>query len=228
MSNVLITGASRGIGLELARAYAADGWTVHACCRHPEKAERLERSLEGHGALLHRLDVTKASDIAALAEALASESIDLLINNAGIIGGEQEFGSVDYASWERVWRTNVIAPYRVAEAFVPHVAASGQRCMAFVSSVSGSIESVEAGGGYIYQSSKTGLNMVVVNLARDLAGRGIKVLALHPGWVRTDMGGADAPVSPEESIAGMRRVIAESGSERSGTLWDYRGDRLPW
>ena len=228
MSNVLITGASRGIGIELARAYAADGWRVHACCRHPEAAEELERSLDGHGAQLHRLDVTKASDIAALAEALRPESIDLLINNAGIIGGEQDFGSVDYASWERVWRTNVIAPFRVAEAFVPHVAASGRRCMAFVSSISGSIESVDAGGGYIYQSSKTGLNMVVANLARDLAGRGITVLALHPGWVRTDMGGMDAPVSPEESIAGMRRVIAESGSERSGTLWDYRGDRLPW
>ena len=228
MPTVLITGASRGIGLELARAYAADGWRVHACCRRPEAAEELARSLEGCDARLHRLDVTEAPDIAALAAALASESIDLLINNAGIFGGAQDFGTVDYASWEQVWRTNVIAPYRVAEAFAPHVAASSERCMAFVSSISGSIASVDAGGGYVYQSSKTALNMVVVNLARDLAGRGIKVLALHPGWVRTDMGGDAAPVSPKESIEGMRRVIAESGPERSGTLWDFRGERLPW
>ena len=228
MSTVVISGASRGIGLELARAYAADGWRVHACCRNPAGAEELARALEGRDAQMHPLDVTEASAIGALAAALAPEPIDLLINNAGIFGGEQDFGSADYASWEQVWRTNVIAPYRVAEAFVPHVAASGLRCMAFVSSISGSIASVDAGGGYIYQSSKTGLNMVVVNLARDLAGRGITVLALHPGWVRTDMGGAQAPVSPEESIAGMRRVIAESGPERSGTLWDYRGERLPW
>ncbi len=228
MSSVLITGASRGIGLELAHTYAADGWRVHACCRRPEAATELTRSLEGRDARLHRLDVTEATDIAALAATLDAESIDLLINNAGIFGGEQDFGAVDYDSWEQVWRTNVIAPYRVAEAFVPHVAASGLRCMAFVSSISGSIASVDEGGGYIYQSSKTGLNMVVANLARDLAGRGITVLALHPGWVRTDMGGADAPVSPEESIAGLRRVIAESGPERSGTLWDYRGERLPW
>ena len=171
---------------------------------------------------------SEATDIAALAAMRAPEPIDLLINNAGIFGGEQDFGAVDHDSWEQVWRTNVIAPYRVAEAFVPHVAASGLRCMAFVSSISGSIASVDAGGGYIYQSSKTGLNMVVVNLARDLAARGITVLALHPGWVRTDMGGDDAPVSPQESIAGLRRVIAESGPERSGTLWDYRGERLPW
>ena len=228
MPTVLITGASRGIGLELARAYAADEWRVHACCRRPEAAEELTRSLEGRDAQLHPLDVTENSAIGGLATALAPESIDLLINNAGIFGGEQDFGAVDYASWEQVWRTNVIAPYRVAEAFTPHVAASGLRCMAFVSSISGSIASVDAGGGHIYQSSKAGLNMVVVNLARDLAGRGITVLALHPGWVRTDMGGMDAPVSPEESITGLRRVIAESGPDRSGTLRDFRGERLPW
>ena len=226
MATVLITGASRGIGLELARAYAADGWRVHAGCRRPEAAEALSGA--GGDIHLHRLDVTDAAHIAALAAALASEPLDLLINNAGVLGGEQAFGAVDYASWEQTWRTNVIAPYRVVEAFIPHVAASGRRCMAFVSSISGSIASVGRGGGYIYQSSKTALNMVVVNLARDLAGRGITVLALHPGWVRTDMGGAAAPVSPQESIAGMRRVIAESGPERSGTLLDYRGERLPW
>ncbi len=228
MSSVLITGASRGIGLELARAFAADGWRVHACCRRPEAAEGLSRSLEGHDAQLHRLDVTNATDIAALTATLEREPIDLLINNAGIFGGRQDFGALDYDSWEQVWRTNVIAPYRVAEAFVPHVAASSLRCMAFVSSISGSIASVDEGGGYIYQSSKTGLNMVVVNLARDLAGRGISVLALHPGWVRTDMGGDAAPVSPRESVRGMRQVIAQSAREHSGTLLDFQGKRLPW
>lgn len=228
MSSVLISGASRGIGLELARAYAADGWRVHACCRRPEAAEGLTRALEGQDAHLHRLDVTESRDIDTLAATLAREPIDLLINNAGIFGGEQDFGALDYASWEEVWRTNVIGPFRVADGLVDHVARSGLRRMVFVSSISGSIASVDAGGGYIYQSSKAGLNMVVVNLARDLAGRAITVLALHPGWVRTDMGGAQAPVSPEESVAGMRRVIAESGPERSGTLQDFRGERLPW
>ena len=228
MGTVLITGASRGIGLALARAYAEDGWRVHAGCRRPAEATELARALAGRDAALHRLDVTDAADIAALAEALGSETVDVLVNNAGVFDERQDFGAIDYDSWERTWRTNVIAPYRVAEAFAPHVAASGQRRMAFVSSNSGSIANVGSGGGYIYRSSKTALNMVVVNLARDLAGRGITVLALHPGWVRTDMGGPDAPVSPQESIAGMRRVIAESGPERSGLLLDFRGERLPW
>ena len=227
MPTALITGANRGIGLAFARACAADGWRVHACCRRPERAGG-PGPVSGGDMVVHRLDVCERRSVADLASALGGEAIDLLVNNAAISGGEQSFGAIDYASWEQTWRTNVIGPYRVAEAFADRVAASALRCMAFISSSSGSIARVDSGGGYIYRASKTALNMVVVNLAKDLAGRGITVLALHPGWVRTDMGGPEAPVSPEESVAGMRRVIAESGPERSGTCRDFRGEPLPW
>ena len=229
MASVLITGANRGIGLELARQYAQDGWRVHACCRNPAGASELVAAMKGHDAVLHPLEVTDAAAIADLRSALDDEAIDVLINNAGIIGGEhQSFGDVDYEVWERTIRTNVFAPYRVTEALADLVAASERRIVANVSSLMGSIADNSSGGRYIYRSSKTALNMVVVNLARDLAEQGIAVLAFHPGWVQTDMGGADAPVSPRDSAAGMRKVIDGAGLSASGRFFNYDGRELAW
>ena len=229
MAVVLITGANRGIGLELARQYAAEGWRVHACCRRPAEAGDLVAALKGHDGLVHALDVTDGAAIAALREALDDEAIDVLINNAGVIGGErQDFGAVDYEAWERTLRTNVLGPYRVSEALADLVGASERRVIANVSSLMGSIADNGSGGDYIYRSSKTALNMVSVNLARELAGQAITVLALHPGWVRTDMGGADAPVTPRESAQGLRRVIAGATLDRSGSFTNYDGRPLPW
>jgi NAD(P)-dependent dehydrogenase (short-subunit alcohol dehydrogenase family) len=229
MASVLITGANRGIGLELARQYAADGWRVHACCRNPAGADALVAALKGHDALVHPLDVTDAAAIAALRATLEHEPIDVLINNAGIIGGQhQALGDIDYDVWEQTIRTNVFAPYRVAEALVDLVAAGERRIIANVSSLMGSIADNSSGGRYIYRSSKTALNMVVVNLAQDLAEQGITVLAFHPGWVKTDMGGPNATVTPHESAAGMRKVIAEAGLDQSGGFFNYDGRVLAW
>jgi len=226
---VLITGANRGVGLEFARQYAAEGWRVHACCRHPEEASELTAALAGHNGVIHRLDVTHEHSIHTLVEALEDEALDVLINNAGVIGGEhQDFGDIDYAMWRTTIRTNVLAPYRVAEALLDRLDAGGQRVIANVSSLMGSITDNSSGGDHIYRTSKTALNMVTDCLAMDLRSRGLHVVSFHPGWVRTDMGGAGAPVTPEQSAAGMRRQIAEVGAEQSGRFYNFDGPELAW
>ena len=226
MPTVLITGAGRGLGLEFAKQYAEDGWTVHAACRDPEAAAAL-RGL-GDGVRLARLDVTSAEQVAELADDLRGEAIDLLLNNAGIYGPrEYPLGEIDYAAWAEVLRVNTLAPLRVAAAFAEHVAASGQKRMAFVSSRMGSIEQ-NSGGGYIYRSSKAALNAAVKSLAIDLASRGVTAVVIHPGWVRTDMGGPGAAITPAVSVAGMRRVFAGLTPDDGGRFFDYDGSNLPW
>lgn len=229
MSTVLITGANRGIGLELVRQYAADGWRVHACCRRPEAATALAEVLQGRDGLVHRLDVTDHGAIHTLDEALEDEALDVVINNAGIIGGDrQAFGDVDYGMWERTIETNVFGPCRVAEALADRLEAGERRVLANISSLMGSIADNTSGGRYVYRSSKTALNMVTVNLARDLAGRGITVLSLHPGWVQTDMGGPKAPVTPHDSAAGLRKVIDGATAAQCGLFFNYDGRPLAW
>lgn len=224
-STVLITGANRGIGLELARQYAAEGWRVLACCRVPERA----RALSGHGLVIHRLDVAEQASIDALKAKLGDTPIDLLINNAGVGGGEhQSFGDIDYAAWEQTLIVNTFGPYRMIEAFVDNVTASAGKTIANISSCMASITEYDDGGDYIYRSSKVALNMVVHNLSVDLKARGVTVLALHPGWVRTDMGGPEAPVTPEESAAAMRKNIAAATFSDTGGFLDYDGALLPW
>ena len=227
MTTVLITGANRGIGLEFVRQYAAEGARVHACCR--QASDALRQVAAGHDVVLHKLDVTDQQAIHDLAAAVDEEAIDILINNAGIGGGaSQSFGNVDYDNWETVLRTNVIGPYRIAEALADRVAASRQKTIANLSSGLASIGDNTSGGSYLYRSSKTALNMVVVNLARDLADRGISVIALSPGWVATDMGGEGARLTPAESVEGMRRVIANADLARSGEFIHYDGKTFPW
>ena len=225
MPTVLITGAGRGLGLEFAKQYADDGWTVHAACRDPEAAAL--RGL-GDGVRLARLDVTSAEQVAELADDLRGEAIDLLLNNAGIYGPRTyPLAQIDYAAWAEVLRVNTLAPLRVAAAFAEHVAASGQKRMAFVSSRMGSIEQ-NSGGGYIYRSSKAALNAAVKSLAIDLAPRGVTAVVIHPGWVRTDMGGPGAAITPAVSVAGMRRVFAGLTPDDGGRFFDYDGSNLPW
>lgn len=223
VKSVLITGASRGIGSEFAVQYAADGWQVHACCRRPG-----DQSFH-HGIDVHALDVTDQASIDSLASSLDGMAIDLLINNAAIFGGpHQEVGDTSDEDWELVMRTNVIAPFRVTDALRGHLALASEPIVVHISSLAGSIADNRSGGIHLYRTSKTALNMVAANLARDLAGDGIKVLALHPGWVRTDMGGTSAPLSTEESVAGMRQVIASASFAMSGGFFNYNGRSLPW
>lgn len=226
MPSVFITGANRGLGLEFARQYAADGWQVVATCRHPERAE----ALAALRVEMHRLDVADGGAAAGLAQgALRNRRFDVLLNNAGVYGdGPQAFGSLDPVEWERVLRVNVIAPLKVAEAFLPHVLAGQRKLMAFVSSRMGSIGDNSGGGAYLYRSSKAALNAAVKSLSIDLAPQGITAVLLHPGWVLTDMGGPAATMLPAASIAGMRQVIEGTRPADSGSFHDYTGAVMPW
>jgi len=222
----LITGANRGIGLAFARSFAADDWALHACCRQPEKAKDL-KALKG-GIALHCLDVTDGLQVASLAGALADTPIDVLINNAGIYGPRTGFGETDYDDWLEVLKVNTLAPLRMVERFVEHVENSERKLIVNISSVMGSVAENTSGGSYIYRSSKAALNMVTKGLSVDLARRGITVVAFHPGWVRTDMGGEGASVAPDDSVAGMRRVIDELTQNDSGGFFRYDGGRIAW
>ncbi len=222
---VLITGVNRGIGLELARRYAGDGWHVLACCRNPEQAGALKEL----GAEVHALDVSDQGSIDTLKRGLGDRPIDVLINNAGVGGGDrQSFGDIDYTEWERTLEVNTFGPYRVIMAFLDNVRAGSGKRIANVSSQMGSITQYSGGDEYIYRSSKTALNMVVHNLAIDLADTGVIFLTLHPGWVRTDMGGEEAPVLPADSAEGLARVINTAKTADSGGFYDYQGNNLPW
>ena len=226
MPTVLITGANRGIGLEFARQYAEAGYRVHAACRTPGSADALG-SL-GKGVKLHALDVTDHGRIEALAAGLKGEAIDIVINNAGIYGAQQELGKIDYAAWEEVMRVNTLAPLKMAECFLPHLEAGKMKMIASLTSRMGSIAENDAGGVYIYRSSKAALNAAARSLALDLAPRGITVIVFHPGWVKTDMGGAGALIDAETSVGGMRAVIKGAGPKDSGRFFNYDGTEVPW
>jgi NAD(P)-dependent dehydrogenase (short-subunit alcohol dehydrogenase family) len=244
MPTVLVTGAGRGLGLEFARQYAVDGWQVIGTVRNPSRATDLATlaAAPGSQVRIETMDVTDHAAVDALARRLevngAPLPIDVLINSAGTMGAGSfaqsgiafgRFGSSDFADWEHVFRINVIGPMKMAEAFVRHVAASEQRKIVALSSVLGSIAKNEIGGLYAYRATKAALNAVMRSLAIDL-GRKHRIIAapLHPGWVRTDMGGPRADLDAATSVAGMRRVIEALDAERAGRFWMYDGTELPW
>jgi NAD(P)-dependent dehydrogenase (short-subunit alcohol dehydrogenase family) len=227
MPTVLITGANRGIGFELAKQYAGAGWRVHATCRDPGAAAAL-KALAGKVSL-HHLDVAVPDQVSELAKGLAGEAIDLLINNAGITAhAKTSLGDMDYALWEQMMRVNVMGPLRVAEALTANVAASERRVMLFLSSRAGSITDNLSGGRYIYRSSKAALNMVVKSLAIDLIPKRIICAAVHPGWVRTDMGTAAAPVAVADSVTALRALIERLEPHHNGRFINYDGQELRW
>ena len=226
MPTVLITGANRGLGLEFARQYAARGWAVLACCRAPAEARELTAI---RGAEVHALDVRDLDAIAALARTLKGRPIDVLLNNAGVYGPQKmTLGRIDYAAWQEVLAVNTLAPARMAECFVENVAASERKLIACVSSKMGSIAANAEGRHYLYRSSKAALNAVVKSLSIDLRDRGVIVVTLHPGWVRTDMGGAEADLEIPASVAGVVGVLDKVGIADSGRFFDYDGSEIAW
>jgi NAD(P)-dependent dehydrogenase (short-subunit alcohol dehydrogenase family) len=229
---VLVTGASRGLGLEFARQYAAEGWEVLACARAPQSAAALQ-ALAAAGAArirVHPLDVTDFVAIDALGRRLEGVPIDVLINNAGTMGPRGgAFGSSDFAAWDGIFRLNALAPLKMAEAFAGHIAQSAQKKLVSISTIMASMARNNMGGFYPYRASKAALNAVMVSLAIDAGRRhGIIAAVLHPGWVRTDMGGAHAEIDAPTSVEGMRRVIAGLTREQAGRFLTYDGSELPW
>jgi NAD(P)-dependent dehydrogenase (short-subunit alcohol dehydrogenase family) len=223
MPTVLITGCDTGLGVEFARQYAAEGYRVFATCLDPTTADAT-RAINGDVRVL-KLDVSDLAAIDALAGELRNEPIDILISNAGLGKHHPSFGKTDYTQWLRILDVNLIGPMKIAEAFVEHVAASQMKVMAFVSSRMGSIALNMTGGSYAYRSSKAGLNAVVKGLAVDLQPRHILVLALHPGWAKTEPG---ARVDVDRSVAGMRAVIQRCSRHETGCFFAFNDTMLPW
>jgi NAD(P)-dependent dehydrogenase (short-subunit alcohol dehydrogenase family) len=226
MPTVFITGANRGLGLEFVRQYAAEGWRVVAACRAPAQAAALN-AVAGDVTVLP-LDVADRDAVAALPGRVGDGAIDILINNAGIYGRGQSLGRIDYAGWENVLRTNVLGPIAVTEALLPNLRRAKGARVALMSSKMGSIADNSSGGTYAYRSSKAALNATGRSLAHDLADKGIIVVLLHPGWVRTDMGGAGGLIEAPESVVGLRRVIAGAEMRHSGRFYAYDGAEIPW
>lgn len=222
MPTILITGANRGLGLEFARQYAAEGWRVLATVRDPLSG----RAASEAGAEVYVADVSDPASIRRLKDGLKGARLDILLNNAGTYGQHQSLTDLDPEEFLRVVRVNTLAPLMVAQAFADQMEQGG--IIATVSSKMGSVAENNSGGFYAYRASKAGVNMVVKSLALDLAGRGIAAVALSPGWVRTDMGGPDAPLSPPEAVTGMRRVLAKVSLSDSGKFFHFDGSEVPW
>jgi NAD(P)-dependent dehydrogenase (short-subunit alcohol dehydrogenase family) len=222
MPRVLVTGAGRGIGLEFARQYAAEGWDVIATVRDSGKAG----SLAELGVRVEALDMRDFAAVSAFHERLAGGPLDLFIANAGVSKAKWIRGREDAEAWQEVHSVNVVAPTLLAETLLPLVEAAGGR-MAALSSRMGSI--AESSGGYIgYRASKAALNAAWRALALGWRERPVTLILLHPGWVQTDMGGPQAPLPVEESVAGMRRAIAGLPRRESGAFIDFGGAPVPW
>ena len=221
MKRVLVTGAGRGIGLEFARQYAAEGWEVIATVRDREAASALPA-----GVRVELLDMRDLGGLAAFPERLGGEPLDLFVANAGLSKAKWIRTAGDAEDWQEVHAVNAVAPTLLAEGLLPLVEAAGGR-MAALSSQMGSI--ADSSGGYVaYRASKAALNAAWRALALGWRERPVTVLLLHPGWVQTDMGGPGAPLPVAESVAGMRRVIAGLPRRASGAFVDYRGAPVAW
>ena len=227
---ILITGANRGIGLEVTRQFAEDGWQVLACCRNPDDAGELQALSQRNLSIeLHALDVTNYDQLTILADQLRHRPIDILLSNAGIYGSKGVgFGEIDAEEWRQVLEVNTIAPLMLVQTFVEQVAASQQKLVAIISSKVGSIADNSSGGSYIYRSSKAAVNQVVKSLSIDLAQRGITVISLHPGWVKTNMGGPNAEISTDESVSGLKSILQSASLAQSGQFIEFNGNSIPW
>jgi NAD(P)-dependent dehydrogenase (short-subunit alcohol dehydrogenase family) len=236
MPTVLITGANRGLGLEFARQYVGEGWEVLATARKPEKSEELKKLSGADSRItLHALDIAKHESVGHLAHALDRKPIDVLILNSGVYPREgQKIGQIDYEGWREAFETNVLGTTRVVEAVLENVAASGRKQIAAISTGMASLRAVQGGAvgqsgtSYQYRTTKTALNMAMSILAKELAPRGVSVVMFDPGWVKTDMGGPNAELTPAASISGMRKVLDANGMEISGKFLGHDGSVRPW
>ena len=230
MTNVLITGANRGLGLGFVKSFLAKNVNVICTTRNiPGSKELLEcKKKYPKNLQILELDLLGENSENSLSDLLSDKPIDIFINNAGVGNSNQRFGVVSSKPWVEVLKVNLIAPLTVTQSIIENIKKGSDKKIYFLSSQLGSIEDNTSGGMYIYRSSKTALNQVVKSLSVDLKPMGITVISLHPGWVKTDMGGPNAPVSIDESIKGMMKVIDATDIRNTGTFLNFDGQGLPW
>jgi len=229
MPHALITGANRGIGLEHVRQLLSRGWTITAAVRDPAAATELKALDPGDGRL--QIEAYDASDpgAAAALKAKVEGPLDILFANAGVMGPKvQEFGSAASEGFLDTLRVNTLAPLALAEAFADQVAESQMKVIALQSSRMGSIADNDSGGRYAYRASKAALNAVGKSLSVDLKDTGVIVLLLHPGWVRTDMGGPNGNLTVNECVEGQLDLIARANPAMNGRFFHVSGEDLPW
>jgi NAD(P)-dependent dehydrogenase (short-subunit alcohol dehydrogenase family) len=228
MANVAITGAGRGIGLELVKQYAEGGDRVFALCRSPEKAADLNAlaAASGGKVSVHKMDVGDDASVKAAAADIGDGAIDILLNVAGVVGGEKQ-GLQDQAwdDWQDAFNVMIIGPLRVMQAFLPQLG-DGAKVINITSQLAAS--TWPYGGYYAYGAAKAGLNRMMRSVALDVKDRGIVVGLVHPGWVQTDMGGAAAEITPQESASGIRKVSAEWTLDQSGDFKKWNGETHAW
>lgn len=231
MNTVLITGSARGIGFELCRQYAEAGDRVFATCRSPANATRLNALAASTAGRLtiHAMDVADSASVKTCRRSIGDTPIDVLINNAGIWGGlaTQVFANMDYDNWAHELNVMAMGPFRVIQAFMPNVLAGQQKKIVTISSQTGA-HAYDHVIGYSYASAKAAVNRLMTGLATEFRDRGVIIVPLHPGWVKTEMAGDLADISPEESAAGVRRTIAGMTLADTGTFLKWTGDIHPW
>lgn len=230
MSTVLIAGANRGLGLEFVRQYAAAGDRVIAACRNPAKADSLVAIAASSGGrvTVHPLEVTEPASIRAFKSVIGDMPIDIAIANAGIYGGNRQgWDDMDFDAWTRTFAVNTMAPLRLAQIVHANLKAGGGKTFVAITSQMGSNAGAST-GMHAYRTSKAALNKLLSTLATEWRSDGLIAVPMHPGWVRTDMGGSSAPLAPEESVSAMRAAIARLRSADSGHFLNYDGTTLPW
>lgn len=223
-STHVVTGANRGLGLEFTRQLVERGENVIATARQPDAAPQLQAL----GTRVEPLDVGDASSVARFIERVGDTPIDVLVNNAGTYGGRPALADVDWEDVERTFRINAVGPLRLTQGLLANLRAGRRKLIASVTSRMGSIDDNTSGGSYAYRASKAALNMLNKSLSLDLRRDGFTCIVLHPGWVRTAMGGDGAPVTVEESVAGMLRVMDRVRERDTGSFFDYKGEPIPW
>ena len=224
---VLITGANRGLGLEFVKQYAIDNYEVIACARKLNKKDSLHKLQASYKNIsIFALDIQNFTSIDQLAKTL-KKPIDILINNAGVYP-DSSIDHIDYDAWLDAFKINTLAAFKMTKAFLPHLKKGDLKKVASLTSKMGSIDDNSGGGEYLYRSSKTALNMVMKSLSIDLKPYDLSLITLHPGWVRTDMGGPNGLIDADESVAGMKRQIDKLSVKTTGQFIAYDGKKIPW
>jgi NAD(P)-dependent dehydrogenase (short-subunit alcohol dehydrogenase family) len=223
----IVTGASRGIGAEFVSQLLEAGYEVHAVTRNADRLRAAVNGGNGPALRIHSIDLEEKEGPSRLAGALEGRPVDLLVNNAGIyLEANESFEQIDFEEVRRSFEVNTLIAARVCQTLLPSLKKAPSAKVAQITSLMGSIADNDSGGSYAYRMSKAALNMFNKCFAKDYPK--LTAIVLHPGWVKTDMGGAQAPVTPEASVRGMLQVIKKAGVKDSGKFFDYEGDELPW